>query len=374
MNKNKKYVYFTYNEVLNGVFKSQVLDVITALKKLDEEVEIQLFSIVSPRNFFKTYRELKLLENKSIILPGLAPLKYWWLNKIWIFIFNKIFSNKTVFCRGALATCLNLKNQYKVIYDGRGAVIAEHEEYGVFNNSGLENSIGILEKKAVLESQGCIAVSSKLVEYWKEKFNYNGAKHQIIPCTVSSFYKSEILPVDFKNFLDVNRKHVIYSFAGGNGKWQGVDKIIEFLESQFINEINSCAVLLMPTNDKLEIFKKKYSNRLYMSKVQPNEVHNILSKCDYGIIFRENNVTNNVSSPIKVAEYLSAGLKVLITGNIGDYSNVITQNNLGYIVSDFTHRLELNKPNFEEKEKLKNYANKYYSKNASNVMRRYLYF
>jgi glycosyltransferase involved in cell wall biosynthesis len=130
----------------------------------------------------------------------------------------------------------------------------------------------------------------------------------------------------------------------------------------------------MPTNDKLETFKNKYRDRVFMSHVKPNQVHNILKRCDYGIIFRKNNVTNNVSSPVKVAEYLSAGLKVLITSNVGDYSSIIVENKLGFLVNNYNEYLLLNKPDLEEKERLKNFANDYYSKNASNLMSRYLSF
>lgn len=374
MKTKEKYVYFTYNEILNGVFKSQVLDVIKTLRTLDEGIDIKLFSIVSPRVFFKTYKKLKKEENNSIVLPALAPLKYWWINKIWIFILKKIIVNKTVFCRGPIATSLILKNKCKVIYDGRGAVLAEHVEYGVFNNTGLENSIGKIERKAVEDSDGCIAVSSKLVNYWKDNFEYNLNKHQIIPCTVSAVEQSEMLPLDFQQFISDKNNQVIYSFAGGNGKWQGIDKILAFLENQFLNESNSCFVLLMPTNDTLEAFKNKHLNRVFMSLVKPNEVHHILSKCDYGIIFRENNITNNVSSPVKVAEYLSAGLKVLITPNVGDYSDDVVQHKLGYSVNDFKNYIQFNKPTINEKERLKSFAKENYSKKSANLMRRYLNF
>ena len=60
----------------------------------------------------------------------------------------------------------------------------------------------------------------------------------------------------------------------------------------------------------------------------------LFSIADYGYVFREQSVTNQVASPVKVAEYLSCGLKVLISENLGDYSSMIKENDLGRIIDD----------------------------------------
>ena len=51
---------------------------------------------------------------------------------------------------------------------------------------------------------------------------------------------------------------------------------------------------------------------------------------DYGYVYRNQTETNKVASPVKIAEYLSCGLKLLISNSLGDYSNLTTSNNLGF--------------------------------------------
>ena len=64
-------------------------------------------------------------------------LKFWTINKYFHFFFK---NQNLLFPRGIFATNLvlltKLKN-CKVIYDGRGAISSEQEEYGVYNGTGL---------------------------------------------------------------------------------------------------------------------------------------------------------------------------------------------------------------------------------------------
>ncbi|HQF28754.1 MAG TPA: hypothetical protein PLD36_09070, partial [Bacteroidia bacterium] len=67
--------------------------------------------------------------------------------------------------------------------------------------------------------------------------------------------------------------------------------------------------------------------------VNHQEVTAILTACDTGILIREQSVTNQVASPTKFAEYLSAGLTVIISDHLGDYSDFVRDNNCGTVVN-----------------------------------------
>ena len=77
--------------------------------------------------------------------------------------------------------------------------------------------------------------------------------------------------------------------------------------------------------------------------VEPKQIRSYLQCCDYGILFREKNGTNIVSSPVKFGKYLSCGLKILISDNVGDYSDLVYKNNLGHVISDLSKNIELKK-------------------------------
>ena len=70
----------------------------------------------------------------------------------------------------------------------------------------------------------------------------------------------------------------------------------------------------------------------FLKSVEQSKVKYNLALADYGILLRDNNTTNRVASPSKFAEYLAAGLKVIISENIGDLSEFVTSNDCGYII------------------------------------------
>ena len=109
-------------------------------------------------------------------------------------------------------------------------------------------------------------------------------------------------------------------------------------------------MFLTKENVFLEKLIQKYPNRCERKWLDHSEVYKTLSNCDYGILLREDKVTNRVASPVKFAEYLNAGLKVLISPNIGDFSEFTLENNCGAVVKGNIPNLL--KVNADEKERL----------------------
>jgi hypothetical protein len=78
-------------------------------------------------------------------------------------------------------------------------------------------------------------------------------------------------------------------------------------------------------------------------------VNKYLCASDYGILLRENSITNQVASPVKFAEYLSAGLKILISENLGDYSEFVTKNKCGTIISGKKEKYKFETVSYSDK-------------------------
>ncbi|WP_010663474.1 glycosyltransferase family protein [Marinilabilia salmonicolor] len=365
---NKKTTYITFNEPVNGVYISQVIEVAQQLRQ--DGLDIEIIAFFSLRDFIKNRKVLKNHFLKSHAIPSIPKLKYWKLNKIWFKILPFFSKNQVVICRGPLATNLaidNLKNT-RIIYDGRGAVWAEQKEYGVYNGSGIENELFEIEKKAVTKSHRQIAVTTELINYWKKNFNVAGDTAKVIPCTLNTTKTGAVhnIPEDLISFID-NANHQNYSitvFAGGNGKWQQLDKICEFAAKVIERQESPVFLFLCPPDNNVQKLQKKFPKRIYNTLVKPDQVHLILAKCDYGIILREQNITNKVASPVKVAEYLFAGLKVIISPNVGDYSKMIKENNLGIIWDKKNEVPGLPKPSVPDKQRNINFAEKHLSKSA----------
>ena len=61
-------------------------------------------------------------------------------------------------------------------------------------------------------------------------------------------------------------------------------------------------------------------------------MHRHLAAADISVLLRENNLVNKVASPIKFAEYLAAGLPVILTDCIGDSGSLAREQKVGFLL------------------------------------------
>ena len=339
--------YITYNDHYSGIYNSQVLEVLNLYK--ENSINIRLISFVSIRLYLSEKRKIKKIYNRAIIIPIIFSLKYWSLYRFILFFL--IFNDKIAICRGIFSANLVLiskRNKCKIIYDGRGAINAEQMEYGVYNNTGLENKIYNLEKRAVLETDYRISVSNKLLNYWYREFNYKSKDHVVIPSCCSNNYNSKVLD---REDINISENSILVVFSGSISKWHSYSKMISDFTKILNKNPKVNLLFLSKLNSHIAIIKNKFPERVFVFWVHPKDVFSYLNIADYGYVVREDSITNKVSSPVKIAEYLSCGLKILISKNIGDYSEVIEKNDLGYIIKN-DNSINLEKVNASEKEKI----------------------
>ncbi len=88
---------------------------------------------------------------------------------------------------------------------------------------------------------------------------------------------------------------------------------------------------------RLKIFTFERNFNLVAQKLKENNISEIceysyveqdklvasLSKCDIGIIFRDNHVINQTSSPFKIADYAASGLSVLTTESLKNQTELL---------------------------------------------------
>jgi hypothetical protein len=346
--KNKKNIsYITFNDHYSGIYNSQVLDVLNLYK--ENNFNIRLISFVSIRIYLSERRKIKKIYNRAIIIPIILGLKYWSLYRFILFFL--IYNDKILLCRGIFSANLALisrRKKCKIIYDGRGAINAEQIEYGVYNNTGLENKIYNLEKRAVLETDYRISVSNKLLNYWFSEFNYKSKNHVVIPSSCSNNYNNKVLD---REHLNISESSILVVFSGSISKWHSYSKMISDFTKILNKNPRVKLLFLSKLNSHISIIKNKFPERVFVFWVNPEDVFSYLNIADYGYVVREESITNQVSSPVKIAEYLSCGLNVLISKNLGDYSEMIEKNDLGYIIRN-DNTINLVKVNASEKEKI----------------------
>jgi len=332
-------IYLTYNDLPSGIFSSQVIDVVNFYnQKLNTKVK--LVSLISFRQFFKNKKKIIQECPTAIVIPMFPGVHRWVLNYWLLACIFWILNPEKIIGRSVLATKLAMKFQNKnckIIYDGRGAIAAEWNEYNVVSSDYLKNNILEWEKDVVLKSDFRIAVSNQLLEYWHTQFKYNSKNHVVIPCTLNHIYDQIYITdksiSDSRKLLGLNKGDTVFAYSGSLAGWQSFDLLYNFvspiLKSNFHNKI----LFLSDIDANIHKLQNEFSNQVVCKKVKPSEVPNYLIAADYGLLIREESITNKVASPVKFAEYLACGLKIIISDNLGDYSQYVLDHKCGFLMS-----------------------------------------
>ena len=218
----------------------------------------------------------------------------------------------------------------------------------------------LLEFLSYRISNSVIYVSDYMKEYYENKY-YPKENHLVIPCSSDFRYEYQEKVKDS------------FCYVGGMSAWQKVDRMIEIFSK--IVSTNEGATLHIATRDALEL--EDVLSRLGVSeKVQksiftysfktPIEVNEFLNDKEFGFLLRDESIVNAVSSPIKLAEYLSCGVKVIMSPAVKSYYESLKST--GAIISehdDFSYKITENispTPSLEAAEKYfntYNHAKKY---------------
>jgi len=326
---------FVYN--LNHTqFKPFVLSFEETNLGKEESLEIQ--AIINKYNSKIDFFPVTI--RKKGVLPS-------WLYFSWkrIKILYKIISNHQItllharsFNPAFLAIVIKifLKPSIKVIYDNRGLYIDEL----IFRNALSKGSIKekifrTIEKVIMIKCDQMVVVSnafkSYIVEQWGDRNKNISIKTKTIPNrTQLIFNDSDIVS---RQTLMEDRTTCVYT--GSSASWQGADnfykvfsiildripttyfKILTYEPEAFLNH--------PPENIKL-------AERLIVDKIKFSDVKTELINATFGILLRKPDIVSRVSAPIKFAEYLAAGLPVILREGIGDTEQIIKKYNVGVII------------------------------------------
>ena len=364
-------IYLTFNDAPTGIYYSQVTDVCSFFTdKL--RTQIKLVAFISVRYFWSNRAKIRSNFSNAIVVPMFPGVYNWKMNYVALFILSLFIDTKRIISRGPFATLLSLQlkrsgRTQQVCFDGRGAYDAEFNEYEMVKNEAFRKNIFQFEKDAIVNSDFRIAVSHQLVSYWKERYNYQRQDHVVIPCTYHSslFTTSDQDKIkEIKRSLGIKEEDILFVFSGSDAGWQSLSNHDVFLCS--LLKSNPLAKLLILSKSSLAKMNvvKEYGDRIIIKWVEVNDVPDLLNCCDYGLLLRSASVTNKVSSPVKFAEYLASGLKVIISEHIGDYSEFVQKNDCGSVVSDNAKPIDFQKPLPGDKERMRSLAVQFFSKDS----------
>ena len=357
----RKYIYISNLNYDGTVYQTQVLDWLHLFNKYDIEFDlIQAFHIKELKNTGFINQQLKEIKRNTKNFRGhiyLLPSKsiFYFFNTIIIFFrFLRLFlkyNEVLIFSRtliGKEIAWLRKILPFKIIFffDARAAS-AEENKYiakkeGNFKLKKYKTiaNIYFLEYKTLTSADKVFSVSKALQKYFKQTYNINDDKFVSYPCLSDpeKFYFSPALRIETRNNLKIDECTKVFVYSGGIGSsWHVTLSMVLFFDQLFKYEENFLFLCL--TREKDQVTKMLVEFPEIISKcisfsVQNDEVCKYLNAADYGILFRENTIMNNVASPTKFAEYILCGLPVLISEGVGDYSKYTIDNDLGVLITE----------------------------------------
>jgi len=298
----------------------------------------------------------------AIVLPIIFGMKRWELHSNLLRFFVK--KSDFIIGRNPMGAKVGLNYFDSVIYDGRSALKGEIKEYDMALNGSLNQSFLNAEEYVVNNAKYRTAVSSELLNFWKKDFSYSGNEHLVLPCSLAYSHEKP-LPKRESN------QKVRLLFSGGGSPWQSQKEKYNWIRNLLNSRNDIEFVFLTKSDDHLDQLLEDFPERVKRKWLKPEAVFDELAKADYGILLREDNLTNRVSAPVKYAEYLNAGLSVIISSSVKDYAQFTIEHKCGIVLKELDSDLELKALNQVDRDRNRDLAQNFFSKNSDYIQEKY---
>lgn len=229
-------------------------------------------------------------------------------------------------------------NSHNAVWDVHGAVPEEVGCLSKANNIFFTKRISSTELFAYSNSKLIIGVSNKLIQHLKQKYAMC-EKHPItllMPIFTGEFNE------DLLKKMIVKKPVVIYS--GGTQVWQLVPQMLQYVHEN--KNIYDFIFLVPDPINIMKLYSRLFNGEVFpgvLKSVDPEEVFQYYKMTHFGLVFREDNIINNVACPTKLIEYLANGIIPIVNSrNIGDF------NDLGYITLNYKDKILLSEVEFNK--------------------------
>jgi glycosyltransferase involved in cell wall biosynthesis len=368
-------VYLVRREGLSSVFASQVLSRMARVGELGFSVEIgvftpagQWFRQTSQRRWKELVRDAPaVLQGRVRRLPSF-PSRIDWpaaearMLACWLRLRFRHSARAPVIahCRNATVTGMALALRralpdLRVVFDCRG--VSDHERLYIEGFTyetapeALRREVTNLDeeqRRAALEADAVFCVSESMVDYLVSRYGVDRDKCLVVPCCVDGprFGVGARRRQEMRSQLGLAERFVV-AYCGSVERYQLPRESVALF--QRIGTIEPRAHFLAVTTNtramRAAILEAGVDEtRVTVVSVRHAEVPAHLAAADVGLLLREESVVNRVASPVKFAEYLASGTPVIVTGGVGDYSDLTARERVGVVLAGPVGRLEHEAP------------------------------
>ncbi len=353
--KNKNILVITQWGYREGLIQSYTLPYLKIIHAINPGATIYLVTqektgLEKNQNDLRTIKQ-ELLAYNIVLVPEkyhrAGAAKYFFLAinflKHLLFIFSKGVKHIHTFCTPAGGYGYILSK-----FSGRPLIVDSyepHSEYmldcGVWKEDQFAFKVlNILEKKQAQRAKYLIAATRAIVGHSEKKFGIDISPWDVKPACVDlerfSFHEGKAKKLrEQLQFAD----KIVCVYAGKFGDFYLKEEVFEFYKVAFDYWKERFHVLLLSdiTATELDEYCHQFQlNRSAFTLVMAphNLVPDYLSASDFGLSPYRPTFSKKFCTPIKNGEYWAVGLPVVITKNISIDSDLIEQNNIGYVLKE----------------------------------------
>lgn len=245
---------------------------------------------------------------------------------------------------GVIIMALSKVLKFKIVFDMRGLLAEEYAAGGLWREGSLPfRMVKRAERKMLMTADAVTVLTQKHFDLNKSLGCL--AKREIpmdvIPCCVDAkkFFPDKKDESAFRKVLGLDDKFILI-YPGKIGTFYFMDEMLAFFK--YLSGIMPRAVFLIVTHDEPSHFLERakaigvpVDKIIIKDKVSYEDMPRYMRLADAGIFFI-NPYKKIGSSPIKMGEFLSSGIPVIINPGIGDTEELVRENRVGVVVNNFT--------------------------------------
>ncbi len=242
----------------------------------------------------------------------------------------------------ALARRLS-RRRPKLLFDIRGFFPEEYVDAGIWPENGwLYRLVKRIERWLMNEADGFVVLTEKAREIlFPESVNEGRDSHgrpvEVIPCCVdvASFQTDAQSSVAVRSEIGAGERYVV-AYSGSFGGWYLSDEMYELFSSARDADPD-VFVMILTQRDAVAVRGRLIEigfreNGIFVASVSPEEVPRYLGTADVAVSFIKRCYSKQASSPTKNAEYLAAGVPIIVNAGVGDVDELIQTEKVGVIV------------------------------------------